>query len=137
MVLHPQLKKDCVIVGEFPLCLLLLVNDANYPWFILVPQREHIREIHQLSEIDQQQLMHESSVLAECIEQTFNADKINIAALGNMVPQLHVHHIVRYTTDVSWPAPVWGNVPATPYSADDSKSLCKKMHLLLKEKQLQ
>ncbi|RLL51748.1 HIT domain-containing protein [Mariprofundus sp. EBB-1] len=137
MILHPQLEKDCVTVGRFPLSLLLLINDSNYPWFILVPQREHIREIHQLSEIDQQQLMHESSVLAECIEQAFNADKINIAALGNMVPQLHVHHIVRYTTDKSWPAPVWGNVPASPYSADDSNNLCIKMRLLLKEKQLQ
>jgi len=137
MILHPQLQKDCFIVGEFPLCLLLLLNDSNYPWFILVPQREDISEIHQLSKNDQQQLMHESSALAECIEQTFKADKINVAALGNMVPQLHVHHIVRYTTDIAWPAPVWGKVSAIPYSTDNANDLCDRMRLLLKENQLQ
>jgi len=118
MILHPQLEKDCFVIGCFPLCAVLLLNDANYPWFILVPQREGISEIHQLSDTDQQQLMRESSLLAACIETAFNADKINIAALGNMVPQLHVHHIVRYKTDPAWPAPVWGKLPAIPYSAD-------------------
>jgi len=137
MILHPQLEKDCFIVGRFPLCLLLLLNDANYPWFILVPQRENICEIHQLSEMDQIQLIHESSALAECIEDTFKADKINIAALGNMVPQLHVHHIVRYKTDASWPAPIWGKVPAIPYSADDANDLSERIRLLLKDKGLQ
>ena len=131
MILHPQLEKDCFIVGRFPLCALLLMNDTNYPWFILVPQRENITEIHQLSEEDQQQLMSESSQLAACIEKEFNADKINIAALGNMVPQLHVHHIVRYKTDPAWPAPVWGKFPATPYIEADAEQLRKRMHFLL------
>ncbi|GAV21057.1 HIT domain protein [Mariprofundus micogutta] len=117
MILHPQLEKDCFIVGQFKLCTLLLLNDSNYPWFILVPQREGITEIHQLSEADQQQLMRESSMLASCIEKEFNADKINIAALGNMVPQLHIHHIVRYKSDPAWPAPVWGEFPAKSYDS--------------------
>ncbi len=131
MILHPQLEKDCFIVGHFPLCLLLLLNDTNYPWFILVPQRQNIREIHQLSEQDQQQLMRESSALAECIEQTFKADKINIAALGNMVPQLHLHHIVRYKTDATWPAPVWGKLAAVPYTPDAAHEICHRMRTLL------
>ncbi|MDQ6991976.1 MAG: HIT domain-containing protein [Mariprofundus sp.] len=116
MILHPQLARDCFVLGQFPLSLLLLINDANYPWFILVPQRQGVSEIHHLSSEDQQQLMRESSLLASFIETSFDADKINIAALGNMVPQLHVHHIVRYKNDPSWPAPVWGHGPARAYS---------------------
>ncbi len=131
MILHPQLEKDCFVVGQFPLCTLLLLNDANYPWFILVPQRENITEIHQLSKEDQQQLMKESSQLAACIEKEFNADKINIAALGNVVPQLHIHHIVRYLADPAWPAPVWGKLSAIPYTPADAKRLRERMHFLL------
>ena len=123
MILHPQLEKDCFVIGRLPLSLLLLINDANYPWFILVPQREGITEIHQLSDKDQQQLMRESSQLAAVIEKAFNADKINIAALGNMVPQLHIHHIVRYKSDPAWPAPVWGKVEAIPYLDEEVKIL--------------
>jgi len=137
MILHSQLQHDCFIVGRFPLSLLLLLNDSNYPWFILVPQRDHLREIHQLSETDQQLLMRESSALSRCIENSFNADKINIAALGNMVPQLHIHHIVRYTSDVAWPAPVWGAVKSTPYSPDAAEQLCQRLRLLLAEHGLQ
>ncbi|MDQ7003971.1 MAG: HIT domain-containing protein [Ghiorsea sp.] len=119
MILHPQLKKDCFILGRFELCLLLLINDNQYPWFILVPQRENISEIHQLSENEQQQLMRESSLLGKTIETAFHADKINIAALGNMVPQLHIHHIVRYKDDAAWPKPVWGCLPASAYTQEE------------------
>jgi len=125
MILHPQLEKDCFVVARLPLCAVLLMNDANYPWFILVPQREGITEIHQLSEKEQQQLMRESSQLAAVIESEFKADKINIAALGNMVPQLHVHHIVRYKTDPAWPAPVWGKFPAAPYEEKKVRQICE------------
>lgn len=131
MILHPQLDRDCFIIGHFPLSMLLLLNDSNYPWFILVPQRENIREIHHLSNQDQQQLMRESSILAACIEHTFKADKINIAALGNIVPQLHMHHIIRYHTDPAWPAPVWGNKPATPYSPAAADQRCAQIRTLL------
>ena len=131
MILHPQLEKDCFVIGQFPLCALLLMNDSNYPWFILVPQREGITEIHQLSEADQQQLMRESSMLAAVIEKEFNADKINIAALGNMVPQLHIHHIVRYKTDPAWPAPVWGKFPSSPYDDEKVRLICKDIGMQL------
>ena len=116
--LHPQLQADCIPLGRFPLCQLLLLNDSNYPWFILVPEREAVSEIYQLSAEDQQQLMRESSYLAQRPAERFKADKMNIAALGNIVPQLHLHHIVRYRHDPAWPAPVWGKVPAKPYGAE-------------------
>lgn len=116
-VLHPQLSQDCLLIGEMPLSTLLLMNDANYAWFILVPRRPGLREIYQLAVPDQHQLMAESCELARCLSHQFNADKVNIAALGNVVPQLHLHHIARYQTDPAWPAPVWGKQPPSRYTA--------------------
>ena len=110
-------------MGRFPLSHLLQMKDSNYPWFILVPDRDNITDIHQLSDKDQQQLIAESSILSRIIEQKFKADKINIAALGNLVPQLHLHHIVRYTTDAAWPAPVWGKLPAKPYTDEEMQQV--------------
>ncbi len=98
---------------------LLLMRDANYPWLVLVPDRQGVREIYALSVADQQQLWCESSYLAERMAVEFQADKMNVAALGNVVAQLHLHHIVRYRDDVAWPAPVWGKVPAKPYTATE------------------
>ena len=116
--LHPQLEKDCTVLGEFTLCSLLLVNDANYPWFILLPNRENITEIHQLSLPDQQQLLAESMFFCQCLEDIYHPDKLNIAALGNVVPQLHIHHIARFTSDACWPAPVWGAVATIPLTVE-------------------
>jgi diadenosine tetraphosphate (Ap4A) HIT family hydrolase len=113
--LHPQLKKDCITLGNFPLCRVLLMNDANYPWFILVPQREGLREVHELNEADLYLLMHESVAFSRALTMIFKPDKLNIATLGNVVPQLHMHHIVRYQHDAAWPAPIWGKLPAKPY----------------------
>ncbi|VAW53504.1 Diadenosine tetraphosphate (Ap4A) hydrolase and other HIT family hydrolases [hydrothermal vent metagenome] len=121
--LHPQLEKDCIVLGEFSLCTLLLLNDSNYPWFILLPNRENLKEIHQLSNEDQQQFMAESMFLSRCLEQVFNPDKLNVAALGNVVPQLHIHHIARFIDDASWPAPVWGAVPTVPYQTEQVNSI--------------
>ena len=114
--LHPRLVADSLPLGDFPLCRLLLMNDAQYPWFVLVPRREAVREIHQLEEHDQQQLLRESSGLSRALMEAFKGEKLNIAALGNIVPQLHLHHVVRYSTDPAWPAPVWGRLPARAYS---------------------
>lgn len=114
--LHPQLQADCTVLGRFALCHLLLMNDANYPWFILVPDQDNVREIYELSVQQQQQLMAESSLLARSLVAAFAADKLNIAALGNVVPQLHIHHIVRYRHDPAWPRPVWGVQPKKPYN---------------------
>lgn len=129
--LHPQLAQDCLILGHFPLCHLLLMRDANYPWFILVPDRDDICEIHHLSEQDQQQLLHESMILSRALEQAFKPDKLNIAALGNVVPQLHVHHIVRYRNDPAWPAPVWGRLPAVPYEDQVLAEVIEKLKQVL------
>jgi diadenosine tetraphosphate (Ap4A) HIT family hydrolase len=125
--IHERLLKDCLVAGRFPLCHLLLMRDANYPWFILVPDREDITEIYQLDNADQLQLTRESAMLAMVIAEQFHADKINIAAIGNLVPQLHVHHVVRYRTDVAWPAPVWGAVSATPYTDEALSEVIRKL----------
>ncbi len=120
--LHPQLKRDTLPVARFPLCQVRLMNDMHYPWLILIPARTHIREIYELSSEDQQQLMKESCLISQALQTGFQADKINIAALGNMVPQLHLHHIARYENDVSWPKPVFGQHPAQAYT-DEHLSL--------------
>lgn len=113
--LDPQLAQDTLPVGRFPLSLLLLSRDANYPWCILVPQREDVFEIHHLSGEDQQQLIRESSQLSETMTSLFDAHKMNVAALGNQVRQLHVHHVARFQDDPAWPKPIWGVVADKDY----------------------
>lgn len=125
--LHPQLAKDCLVIGRYELCQLLLMNDRHYPWFILVPERENISEIYQLDSAEQVQLWRESAHLSESLAVIFAADKMNIAALGNVVPQLHIHHIVRYQTDLAWPAPVWGKLAAKAYSDNELQALFTKL----------
>jgi diadenosine tetraphosphate (Ap4A) HIT family hydrolase len=113
--LHPQLAADTVVIEKWPLSQVLLCRDANYPWCILVPQREHIREIHHLTHEDRHQLLEESCCLAEVMERLYLPTKINVAALGNVVPQLHLHHVARFEYDVAWPQPIWGVVDAKAY----------------------
>lgn len=114
--LHPALKRDCIQLGSLTLCQVLLMNDNQFPWLILVPERTNISEIYQLSSTDQQQLISESSYIAKKLASLYEADKMNIAALGNIVPQLHIHHVVRYETDKAWPTPIWGKFDAQPYT---------------------
>lgn len=113
--IHRQLEADCIYLGRFPLCHLLLMNDRNYPWFILVPDRDKVREIYQLNRDDRAQLLDESCQLSGFLMDAYAGEKLNLAALGNQVPQLHLHHIVRYATDPAWPGPVWGKFPAQHY----------------------
>ncbi|TNF35945.1 MAG: HIT domain-containing protein [Gammaproteobacteria bacterium] len=113
--LHPRLAADGLWVGDWPLSRVLLMNDAHYPWCILVPRREGSRDIHHLGQADRLQLLAESCQLSEAMEQLFRPFKMNVAALGNVVPQLHVHHIARFEGDPAWPGPVWGKLPAQPY----------------------
>lgn len=110
--LDERLQRDTVNVGDFELCRLLIHRDARFPWFILVPRREKIFEIYQLAEGERIQMLRESCRLAEAMVDVFSPDKINIATLGNQVPQLHQHHIARFVTDAAWPNPVWGSAPA-------------------------
>ncbi len=125
--LHSQLQQDCLLLGKLELCQVLLVNDSQFPWFILVPQRHNLREIYQLNAEEQILLIQESSYLAERLATIFNADKLNIAAIGNLVPQLHVHHVVRYQIDKAWPAPIWGKFAAVPYTEQQREELLAKL----------
>jgi diadenosine tetraphosphate (Ap4A) HIT family hydrolase len=126
--LHPRLAEDCITLGRFRLCRLLLMNDSRYPWFILVPEKTGLTEIYQLSLADQITLTAESSFLAENLAKLFEADKMNIATIGNLVPQLHIHHIVRYQNDAAWPAPVWGKFDRIPYTEDRIAAMTKQVY---------
>lgn len=129
--LDPRLEQDTLHMGDFPLCRLLLMNDAHYPWFILVPRREEVSELFQLDEADQRSLWRETNLLAEVLKDTFKADKMNVATLGNVVGQLHMHVIARRRNDASWPAPVWGRQPALPYTEEGVKEVRDKLKLVL------
>lgn len=113
--LDSRLQQDTLVLGDFPLCRLLLSLDANYPWFILVPRQEGASEVFDLDAEQQQQLWQETSLLAEHLKASLGADKMNVATLGNVVSQLHMHVIARFKSDVAWPAPVWGKVAAVAY----------------------
>ena len=125
--LHPQLATDGIELADFPLCKLLLCNDSAYPWFILVPKVADINEVFQLEWQQQQQLLNESSLLSELLMQVFAGDKMNVAALGNVVEQLHVHHVVRFKDDAQWPKPIWGQQPLTPYSDEEIVALKERL----------
>ena len=125
--LHPQLVKDSFQLGKFELCELLLINDSQFPWFVLVPQRADISEIYQLSDMVQKQLWDESRLLSIAIVDLFAGDKLNLAAIGNMVPQLHVHHVVRFKDDPCWPAPIWGKLPMVKYEQQRVRDIQEKI----------
>ena len=133
--LDKKLQADTSLIGDFPLSCLLLCNDANYPWMILVPRRVGITEIHQLSLEDRHQLLHESCVLAGAMQALFAPDKLNIATIGNMVPQLHMHHVARFEADAAWPRPVWGANPTLQYSRESMASVVQmvRQQLAIKE----
>lgn len=119
--LHERLAADTVSLGGTALCELCLMNDSTWPWVVLVPRREGVREIYELSDQDQVQLLRESSALGRGMMAVFGGDKLNVAALGNMVPQLHLHHIVRFEGDPAWPGPVWGKQAPVPYTPEQLK----------------
>jgi diadenosine tetraphosphate (Ap4A) HIT family hydrolase len=116
--LDPQLEADTFPVGITSLNRILLMNDSRFPWLILVPERPDIREPFELTDEDQRTLMQESMITGKSLKALFNAHKLNIAALGNQVSQLHIHHIARFRTDAAWPRPVWGVGAAEPYEAE-------------------
>lgn len=114
--LHPQLAHDTVPIGDLPLSRVLLANDANYPWTILVPRRPGLVEIIDLEENEQAQLLGEIARTAQALKRATECEKLNIAAIGNVVSQLHVHVVARRHSDAAWPKPVWGTVPAIAYN---------------------
>jgi len=125
--LHPQLADDSHPLPGFPLSELRLMDDANYPWLVLVPRVAKAREWLDLTPAQRHQLSDEIDHAARVLHQVFRPFKLNIAALGNLVPQLHVHVIARFEDDPAWPAPVWGRIAARPYSPD---ALIERVNLL-------
>jgi diadenosine tetraphosphate (Ap4A) HIT family hydrolase len=121
--LDPQLRADTTAVGDLPLCRVLLMNDANYPWLLLVPRRPGVVEIIDLNIGEREQLMGELAETARALKTLTACDKINVAALGNVVAQLHVHVIARSRSDFAWPKPVWNAAPARPYEPGAPEAL--------------
>ena len=124
--LHERLSRDTYALGDWKLCRVLLMNDARFPWLILVPRRAKATEIFDLSDADQRQLLRETSHAAAVLKSLTSARKINIGALGNLVPQLHVHVVARKTQDAAWPGPVWGSGAAKPYPAKSRAEQVRK-----------
>lgn len=118
--LDRRLAADCLPVGRFALSRLLLMNDATYPWLILVPERPGISELFELDAADLAALAAETALAARMLKALVAAEKINVGALSNVVAQLHVHVIARFAADPAWPGPVWGRAPASPYGADEA-----------------
>ncbi|MFP8967171.1 HIT domain-containing protein [Pokkaliibacter sp. CJK22405] len=119
--LHPQLAKDTFVVGDLPLSRVLLMNNRHYPWLILVPRRADLREIHELDAADQQLWLKEHNLVSNEVMRMFPTEKLNFAAIGNMVPQLHLHYVSRNAADVQWPKPVWGG-PAEAYEQEEAEA---------------
>ena len=130
-ILDSRLEQDTLPIGDFPLCRLLLMNDAQYPWFILVPRREAVSELFQLDAADQQQLWRETTAFAEIVKDSFGADKMNVATLGNVVSQLHMHVIARSRDDAAWPAPVCGKHQPKPYTQDQAAAIRARLKTVL------
>ena len=122
--LHPQLERDTFFVTDIGLCRVLLMNNSLFPWLILVPRTENAREIIDLPKKQRHMLVDEIAWASQVLKTLFSPDKINVAALGNQVPQLHVHVIARFASDAAWPQPVWGK-GGKPY--DDPKPRIEKL----------
>lgn len=135
--LDARLQQDTCWLADLPLCRVLLMNDARYPWLILVPRVADVAEVFELGESQQQQLWNETRLLAQAMQQVFAADKMNIGALGNVVRQLHMHVVVRMVGDDSWPAPVWGRGVAQPYSELEQNAVRREMLRALQASGLQ
>lgn len=116
--LHPQLAEDTHPLAHLPLCDVRLMDDSHHPWLVLVPRVPGAVELIDLGEAQQAELMREIATVSRVLQLTMRPDKLNVAALGNMVPQLHVHVIARYRKDIAWPRPVWGNATSQPYAPE-------------------
>ena len=129
--LHPRLAADCIVLGDLPLSRLLLMNDSRFPWCILVPRQAGLRELHDLVPTDGAKLFAELDRVARALIDCCGAYKLNVGALGNLVPQLHVHVVARQPQDAAWPGPVWGSGPAVPYAADAATRLTARLRAAL------
>ncbi|HSP58066.1 MAG TPA: HIT family protein [Halomonas sp.] len=118
-----RLAADSHALAELPLCQVRLMNDSRFPWLVLLPRRPGVSEVFDLEEDEQQQLWREATAVGRTLKDSFNGDKLNIATLGNMVAQLHVHVIVRHRGDAAWPAPVWGHGQPEAYRPEALQDL--------------
>ncbi|GLO61432.1 hydrolase [Vibrio sp. MACH09] len=134
--LHPQLKNDTTHLGDFTLCTVLLNRDDSVPWVILVPKIENLREIHHLPMEKQQQLLIESQHISSMLETLFMPDKLNLGALGNVVPQLHIHHVARFISDLAWPGPIWGQAAGKYRESAVQQQLAEKILAELSKQRL-
>ena len=129
--LHPRLVADTSPVCNLMLSSVLLMNDSRFPWLILVPRRADVTDIHELRECDRAALIEEVAETSRALSAVTQPDKINVAALGNLVPQLHVHVVARRRTDPAWPGPVWGAGAALPYAPADRGSILAALQAAL------
>ncbi|SFC37417.1 Diadenosine tetraphosphate (Ap4A) hydrolase [Marinospirillum celere] len=128
--LHPRLEADSIFVGQLRLCQLRLINDSRYPWLLLVPAHPDLVEITDLEPEDYQQLWEEVRLVSKGLQSWCQPDKLNVATLGNLVPQLHLHVIARFKTDATWPGPVWGQGEAVAYTEKELDSLVAELREL-------
>jgi diadenosine tetraphosphate (Ap4A) HIT family hydrolase len=126
-ILHPQLEADSVHLGDLSLCRVLLMNDARFPWIILVPRRTDYQDMIDLTDEEAICLMWEMRVASRMMQEVARPDKLNVAALGNIVPQLHIHIIARFVSDEAWPGPVWGNSERRAYPPHMMMGLVDRM----------
>jgi diadenosine tetraphosphate (Ap4A) HIT family hydrolase len=129
--LHPRLAADTAFVADWPLSRVLLMNDARHPWLILVPRRGGAAELFDLDRSDRTVLMEEVSRAARDLKELSRAAKINVGALGNLVPQLHIHVVARSPGDAAWPGPVWGHGTSMPYEAAQRDALIAELRARL------
>ena len=127
--IHPKLLEDCVYVGDLYLCEVLLMNDSRFPWVILVPKAEGLRDFHDLPLEQRDDLYDDIEAVSKTLQLYCDAHKLNVAALGNQVPQLHIHVIGRRTDDAAWPGPVWGSGEAVPYGDKELDSFCRELRM--------
>jgi diadenosine tetraphosphate (Ap4A) HIT family hydrolase len=130
-ILHEKLLNDTIEIGRLDLSLLLLMNDRLLPWLILVPEREGVREIDELPADDRILLIEEIACVSKVLRSLYNPDKINVGALGNLVPQLHVHVIGRFVSDRAWPGPIWGTGPVEAYDNHDFSNVVGRFRAAL------
>jgi diadenosine tetraphosphate (Ap4A) HIT family hydrolase len=133
LVLHEALHSGTVAVTRLQLCRVQLMNDASFPWLILVPERADIHEIDELEVADRALLIEEIARASRILKALYKPDKINIGSLGNQVPQLHIHVIARYRNDRAWPGPVWGHGPVRSYTKADLEATCKRLRQTFEE----
>lgn len=132
MILDERIANNTCLVAELPLCNLYLQNESRFPWLVLVPRRNDVSELIDLNEEDQQQVMREIAIVSKLVQSMYSPDKLNVANLGNVVAQLHIHVVARFKDDAAWPEPIWGKFDAPlMYSSEDLAALAKSIQSVL------